>query len=224
MRTVPLPAAAFLVLAAGCSDYGFGSDPEVGDPLDSGTGEEGGDSGTPDETGDTGDSMPDPILEGDCPEGTVATFDQDEIYVKSWERTEATGVLTTAYDGWYHVYDYSLAESGDEQTNESIYLRITNGARTYGKPLYANCEGEDWVVADSDNDGFPSDSRIYVGTFWLQAGDNDLTLHHYCPRYREGACPEHHVETDADSTCDSDGPNSAHFYGEGICLVSAEGE
>ena len=198
--------------------YGDGdSDPFFGDPGDS----EGGDSDDTDDPDDPNpEEPPDDVMEGDCPPGTTASFSEDEIYVKSDEMQTASGTLSTDEAGWYHIYDYSLAESGTSQTNESIYLRISNGSRPEGQPYWGNCE-EDWVVADSDNEGFPKGDRIYVGTFWLDAGDNALTLNHYCLLYDQGLCPEFHVTSDSGSTCDS-GPNSAHLQADGICMLRVE--
>ncbi len=241
LHLFPFSLPALLLLAGmGCNDYSFGKgdgnlaetglftpgdsaspgdsadnpgdSDDPGDPYDEDTG---------DPSGDPSDGPPGTILEGDCPEGTVATFDSDEIYVLSWDPTVATGVLSTDYSGWYNVYDYSIAESGSSQTNESAYFRITNAASSEGKPYWSNCEDE-WVVQDADNDGFPSDSRIYIGTFWLEAGANTLYMYHYCVLYRDGYCPEFHITDDSSSTCDSDGANSVHFEGEGLCLVSAD--
>lgn len=202
-------------LLAACSEYDLaGGDDPTSPKTDTASESQG--------QGDSGEDGPPPnLLEGDCPPGSVAVFDQSEIYVTSWDNPTASGVLITDHSGWYHVYDYSVAESGAEQTNESAWFNIQNAASTYGKPYWSNCDDE-WVVQDSDNNGFPSDTRIYVGTFWLEPGENQLTLNHYCPLYRAGSCPEFHIDSDASSTCDSNGANSAHFNGEGICLVTAD--
>jgi hypothetical protein len=206
-----------------CSDYGFsdGKDPwpgdDSGDP--SGEGDADVDSDT-DADSDTDVDMPPTTFLEDCNPDTSANFDGGEIYVKSWDRETDGGTLSAAEAGWYHLYDWSLAESGSSQTNEVSYLRSTNGRRPDGEPYHANCADE-WIIDDFDNGGTP-EQRIYAGTFWLEAGANDLTMIHYCPLERRGYCPQFHDTSDASSTCDSDGPNSVHFSGEGLCLVRVD--
>ncbi len=203
-----------------CSDYAFSGDPHVWPGGDSGDpGAEEGDADVDADTDADTDVPPSTFLE-DCNPSVSASFDSAEIYVKSWERQTDGGTLSAAESGWYHIYDWSLAESGASQTNEVSYLRITNDRRPDGEPYHTNCADE-WVVADFDNAGTPS-QRIYAGTFWLEAGANDLTLIHYCPLERRGYCPEFHDTSDPASTCESDGPNSVHFTGEGLCLVRVD--
>jgi|GEM_PF-3509818 len=161
--------------------------------------------------------VPPEIVE-DCDTSVTASFESDEIYVLSWSSTSATGTLISPASGWFHLYDTSLSESGASQFNESAYLRIASSLRPDGTPYFGNC-GDDWVVQDSDNFGvLPTESRIYVGTFWLDEGENTLTMHHYCPLYRSGECPDLHFEDDPGGTCDSDNVNSVHYGGYGICI------
>jgi hypothetical protein len=210
-----------LALLCSCSDYGFSDGAHVWPGGDSATPEADADvdADTDTDTDSDVDLPPETFLD-DCTPDTTAQFDSGEIYVKSWDRQTDGGVLTAAATGWYHLYDYSLAESGASQTNEVAYLRITNARRPDGEPYHANCADE-WIVDDFDNEQTPVE-RIYAGTFWLEAGPNDLALIHYCPLERSGSCPQFHDTSDAGSTCDSDGPNSVHFDGEGLCLVRVD--
>ncbi|HCP45240.1 MAG TPA: hypothetical protein DIU15_04330 [Deltaproteobacteria bacterium] len=164
---------------------------------------------------------PPPLKLNECPEGAVATFAPDEIYVLSWQDQWAEGTLSTDAEGWYHVYDFSVAESGDSQWNETVSFRVTNATNPTGAPYWENCDGE-WWVEDADNDGSPPPGAVlYIGTFWLDSGDNSLQMNHYCPVYRDGNCTSFHRDEVPESTCDSGNVNSAHFLGEGICLVEA---
>ena len=204
-----------------CSDYAFSGekDPWPGDdsadPSSEGDADVDADA---DSDTDSDVDLPPEIFVDACAPDVTASFDSGEIYVKSWERETDSGTLTADQSGWYHVYDYSLAESGSSQTNEVSYLRITNSRRPDGEPYWENCAGE-WIVDDFDNSGSVEGRRIYTGTFWLEAGANDLALIHYCPLERRGYCPDFHDTSDAASTCDSDGPNSVHFNGAGLCLL-----
>ena len=216
MRPFTILLPAFLIVS--CSDYGFAGEDHVWWGHDSGSPETDADA---DGDGDTDtDGPPEGFLD-DCLSDTEAYFEGGEIYVKSWEQIEAAGTIVVDTQGWYHVYDYSLAESRDAQTNEVSYLRVRNDGRPDGEPYWDNCAGE-WFVDDFDNEGDPEEQRIYTGTFWLEAGDNALTMYHYCPRERSGYCPEFHDTSDSSSTCDSDGPNSVHFNGDGLCLRRLE--
>ena len=202
------------LVAIACSDYGFGDDKDVNGP------DTGGSADTADtaDTADIDDDGPPPtVITDDCVTDTEASFSPGEIYVLSYEPTSASGTLTAGVSGWYHGYDFSLAESGASQTNEESYLRIGNARRPGGEPYWANCEDE-WIVDDLDNDGLASGTRVYTGTFWLEAGDNTLTLNHYCPLYMDGYCPEFHETSDSGQTCDAGAANSVHFNGEGLCL------
>jgi len=204
-----------------CSDYSFSGDENVWPGDDTGAFESEGDADVDADTdSDTDVDRPPSTFLDDCSPDTTATFDSGEIYVKSWERESDGGTLNAAESGWYHIYDWSLAESGSSQTNEVSYLRITNNRRPDGEPYHANCVDE-WVVDDFDNGETPS-QRIYTGTFWLEAGANSLTMTHYCPLERSGYCPEFHDTSDSNSTCDSDGPNSTHFNGAGLCLMKVD--
>ncbi len=197
------------ILMLSCVDYDLGSPNDVGHPYgDSATGEA------------WLDLPPETVMDDPCPDDVNATFGPGEIYVKSWDRTQDAGVLTAAVAGLYHVYDFTIAESGSSQHNESAFFRVSNATNPEGFPELSNCRDE-WVVQDADNDGaLAVGQRIYVGTFWLDEGDNALSMHHFCPLVREGACPDLHIEDDPGGTCDSGNVNSVHFVGEGLCLVS----
>ncbi len=211
----------------GCSDYQFSTEHQEGHSDE--TGLVGGDDEDPDSGGqddpdeDPPDDPPDRIIE-DCDGGSLATLPTGEMAVLSWDPTEAAGELVTSKAGWYHVYDFTIAESGSSQTNETARLRVKNSGNPEGLPAFGNCPGqdggEDWWVVDADNDGdLPEGSRIYVGTFWLEAGTNQVEMSHFCPTWRGGECDSLHITQSSGSTCDSGGVNSVHFLGEGICLV-----
>jgi len=221
---------------------GGGGDDDGGGYDDSGGGDGGGDGGTDgggdggtdggtdggdggdgggDDTGEPPRDGPPVEITDECPDGATVSMSPSEIYVLSWDSTAATATLTASDSGYFHIYDYSIAESGSSQWNESGYVRVSNATNTGGEPVYANC-GYDWIVSDSDNYGpLPSGSRIYIGTFWLDAGSNTLTLNHYCPLYRAGECPAFH-KTDTSDTCDNDGVNSVHVVADGLCVTPAE--
>lgn len=217
-RLRPLPIA---LLLCACSDYGFSGEDLVGPGGDSAppSDDSPGDADVDVDT-DTDTAIPPPTFLDDCNPDTTASFDSGEIYVKSWDRETDSGTLSAAEAGWYHLYDLSLAESGASQTNEVSYLRIVNARRPDGAPYHANCTDE-WIIDDFDNERTPEE-RIYAGTFWLEAGANALTLIHYCPLERRGYCPEFEDTSDPNSTCASDGPNSVHFTGSGLCLVRVD--
>jgi hypothetical protein len=200
---------ALSICLLGCQDeYGFSSKSD---------GQQG--SQTFDSGEDTREpEPPSPRLGEECPDGAHAVL-SEEMVVLSWDPTTSSGILTAPASGIYHLYDFSIVESGASQTNESAYLRIPSIIRPGGTPFYSNCN-EDWVIVDADNDSaLPLTSRIYVGTFWLDTGDNPVTLHHYCPLYRAGACQNLHIPDDAEATCESGNVNSVHFLGQGICLI-----
>ena len=179
------------------------------------------DTGDPGDPSEPPDDEPPTLIDDDCPNGVEASFDSDEIYVLSWDPTEATGTLTAPAAHWYHVYSTSIVESGASQHNESAYFRVTNATVPHGQPALSNCRS-DWIVQDGDNNGFPSSTLIYIGTFWLDRGDNTLTMYHYCPRYRVGECTSFHDPSDSDTTCDSGDANSVHFSGYGLCVKRAD--
>ena len=217
----------------GCSEHGF--HPKVtADPgrtttpdatydtyaLDTGTEESDADA---DADADTDTDWPEtppqpPEWIDSCEGGEVATLSPGEIYVLSWNPVEASGTLQVPQTGWYHLYDYAVAESGASQTNEAMYVRAPNSDHPAGRSMYTNC-GQEWIVEDSDNSGAPPTSRQYLGTFWLMQGTNALEMHHYCPLYRSGTCTQYHNTSDAGSTCESNNVNSTHLTGLGLCLV-----
>lgn len=162
---------------------------------------------------------PEEIFGCDNPAAT-ADWGGDEIYVSMNNKTQVSGTLQVSGDGLFHVYSAYSAESGDAQWNESAYYRIKNNTEPDGLPKFGNC-GDDWVVEDTDNYvAWPEDTYIYIGTFHLDSGDNELWLNHYCDLYDQGFCEEFHFEEEATSTCESNNPNSAHFPGD-LCLISA---
>jgi len=165
---------------------------------------------------------PNDDLDGDgCVDGDVASWAPGEIVVAAWNPLEAEGVITANTAGLYAIYDRSLAESGPSQTNESAYLQVTTDANPAGQPEEGNCAGW-WVVVDDDNDGAPPQDPVFLGTFWLERGENPVTLHHYCKLYRAGQCQDFHNPSPKNGSCDSDNWNSVHLLGEGVCLARQE--
>ena len=237
-------ALALLVLLIGCNENALNSlnsppqrgDEDTGDDDDAvsddddddptgdneNEGDDDDDVGDDDDAGDDDDDDTPPPKELDaCPEdGLMAEFygsnGQDEIYVLAYDPTEATGTIVAPIAGIFDIYDSSVAESGDSQMNETGFVRIRNSHSSEGEPLFANC-GLDWLVMDTDNDGAPP-NLVYMGTFDLEEGDNELTLYHYCPLYQQGYCSEFHIGDPNNNGC-NDGAHSIHFNGEGLCLV-----
>ncbi len=159
----------------------------------------------------------------DCVGGVDVAVSPDTLVVLSWDPLTDTGSIEAPARGFYDLYDTTIAESGTKQWNETAYLRVSNTTNPSGKPNWANC-GADWVVQDADNHGFPTGNLIYLGTFWLDKGDNTLTLLHYCERQRAGECPGLHITDDPDSTCESGSANSVHVESHGICAVPNHGD
>ncbi len=252
VRTLPIPALAalLLLLGTGCNDYNFDDPTDYTDDDDGGPGDDDDDdtsSGSDDDMGpsdddatdvtddddgdddgeeDDDDSDPPPDLIDDCEANTGFSFQDSDgdgwLVVLSWSPTEEEGIIWVDTSGIYHLYDSYIAESGASQTNETGYLTITNSQNTDGFPGVTNC-GDHWLVQDSDNNGNPPQQAIYVGTFLLLAGeDNLITLHHYCPLYRAGQCQSFHIGDPYDSGgCEDGGPNSIHMDMSGICLIPA---
>ncbi len=161
----------------------------------------------------------------DCPPEAVQATGffgpdgEDEIYVLANGQTESTGTLVVAAAGTYAVYDTDVYESGASQINESGYLRIRNEQNQDGLPIWGNCESE-YIVQDGDNDGGAPAPLIYLGSFQLTEGENALTLHHFCPLFRQGLCEGYHIgESAGDNSCLGNGVNSLHLTAGGICLV-----
>ncbi len=241
---LPGGALALLVLLLGCNENALNAlnsppqrgDEQEGDDDDSQASDDDDDDPTGDNqnegdddvsddddaVGDDDDDTPPPKELDACPDGglTLAEFygpdGQDEIYVLAYSPTEATGTLVSPIAGLFDVYDTSVAESGSSQMNETGFVRIRNSHSSQGEPVFANC-GLDWLVMDTDNDG-PPPNLVYVGTFDLDEGDNELTLYHFCPLYQQGYCTEFHTGDPNDNGC-NDGPHSIHFNGQGLCLV-----
>jgi hypothetical protein len=168
------------------------------------------------------DAPPDPIPDPTaCAATPPVTITGGTTYVLSTGRTTDTRTIRATVAGWYHLYDAYVAESGTSQWNESAYLRVTNARNPSGLPASGNCNG-DFVVVDNDNSG-TRPSMVFMGTFWLEAGNNTLTFAHYCPRQRAGHCPEHHNPTPTWSTCSSGQGNSAHLDLRAFCAINPNG-
>ena len=163
-----------------------------------------------------------PYNEEDCAQEEPVSWSPAELIVGSWNSVSASGAVHVATAGWYAIFDTALSESGSSQTNETGILQISNAANPDGWPLFGNC-GDWWIVADSDNGGSPSDTPVYLGTFWLESGENQVTLYHYCTVYRSGQCPEFHNDTPAGGHCESSNWNSIHMQANEICLTTHPG-
>ena len=162
---------------------------------------------------------PDTFTAGDCANGIQANWLSPEIALWARDHETAVAQVEVAEAGVYDIYDLLIAESGDTQWNESAYIRIPTSLKPTGTPLFGNC-GSDWIVQDPDNfGGQPPGTAMYLGTFYLDAGINDVELSHFCPLFLDGGqCAQFHFEDDPGSTCDTDNPNSVHLTGSGICL------
>jgi hypothetical protein len=167
------------------------------------------------------DGIPDDFGTVDCEDGFFASWLSGEVVVLSYDAGPSVGVLNSPLTGSFHIYDVAPAESGAAQRNESMYLRITNPTESVGMPTSDNCGG-DFIVVDPDNQGtLPSGTTQYLGTFWLEAGDNNVEIWHACPRMRDGECRDHHIDEEPTSTCESGSVNSVHVTGQAICLMPA---
>jgi len=210
-----------LMISLACTDYSYFGEEDVNGGSNTtppGTTDSGGDR--PPSFDDPPNERPPTFLDGDCEGNETAWFDFSEIYVKSWDVTLHEGAVHADVAGWYHIYDRGMAESGSSQTNETAFVRILNVTNPSGLPAWANC-GDDWFVVDADNFGAPN-QPLYVGTFWLDEGDNALELMHYCPVYRNGGCTGLHITDWGEGTCESTNPNSVHLSAEGACVVPAD--
>ncbi|MCB0325626.1 MAG: hypothetical protein KDD69_18720 [Bdellovibrionales bacterium] len=133
------------------------------------------------------------------------------------------GQISVSRAGWYDIYDESPSDSGFLQRNEQSLLYVTNRVNPEGKPATANC-GEYWAIPDMDNVR-PATDFVYAGTFWLEAGSNDIAMAPLCAVVRAGFCtgleniedPLSHCATV--STTDNSWQNSAHLHHSTICLV-----
>ncbi len=206
---------------------------EVGDDDDTGLGDDDFGPGDDDDTGIGDDDMhgdddadaDDDDGEGeddDCPNGvavTVTDSDGDGQVVITTSDPEDWAVIQVPVSGVYEIYDSQLSESGATQMNESSYIFVSNSVNPVGLPVTANCDSR-WIVGDTDNVNTPVDP-IYVGTFSLMAGeDNLLTLHHYCPLYQNGQCPSfHNGDPNTGSGCNTNNANSVHMDLDGICII-----
>ena len=213
---------------AGDDDTGPGDDDTAGDDdvADDDAADDDTDPGQDDDDDDdaTDDDEEPPEHVEECPEDVDYSFVDGDgdgfVAVLSWDSGPDSATLLVDFSGVYHVYDTYIAESGASQINESGYVTITNSLNPTGVPEFTNCD--DWyVVPDSDIHGTPPAGAIYIGTFPLAAGeDNILSLHHYCWLYRDGHCPQFHIGAGgADGSCDDNGANSIHMALDAICLV-----
>jgi hypothetical protein len=50
----------------------------------------------------------------------------------------------------------------------------------------AGIDGDDWLIPDADNGPTSPGVLQDVGTFWLTADDNAVTLSDRCPLYLDG--------------------------------------
>ncbi len=151
-----------------------------------------------------------------CAEFGGVALEPDELMALYPRRTEASGTLQVETAGWYEIFNERLAESGPSQRNESAYFRIPNSSGP-GFPQESNC-GSDFVLVDDDNDG-PVEEPRSIGTFWLDAGENRIEMHHYCKYYSDGQCLDLHDSEDPDKTCDADNYDSVHFQASTLCIV-----
>jgi len=207
---------AGLLLITGCSEYGLRPFAEY-EPI------EGIESWVP-EIPDIEPDDPEKTIEDCFQPNATAFWSGGEVWVvsnsSSGNKTTQRGKIDVSQAGRFDVYSRFSAESGSAQLNESAFYRIRNSIAPDGTPILANCAGE-WVVEDLDNDqSWPDDQYVYLGTFDLVQGFNELSFTHYCTLYEQGECPQFHNQ-DAFSTCDSDNPNSAHFIGD-LCLLTSE--
>ena len=165
---------------------------------------------------------PPPYNEEGCEDEEAVNWSPAELIVGSWKPVTASGTVQVDVAGWYAIFDTALSESGSSQTNETGILQISNAGNPDGWPLFGNC-GDWWIVTDSDNDGSPPSTPVYLGTFWLESGENPVTLHHYCTVYRSGQCTDFHNDTPSEGHCNSSNWNSIHMLAKGVCLTSLEG-
>jgi len=196
---------------------GFGG-PGFGDDDDDDDNSPGDDD---DDDGPGDDHDPPEFLDDPCDPGDLATTTESMLIVGSWDPLEASTTLVAPAAGEYDVYNTHIVESGPSQWNETAYVRITNAGNPDGRPVFGNC-GPEWIVADADNFGPPPGVQTYIGTFWLEGGNNTLTVHHYCPENRAAICEGFEFMDDPNSTCASNNFNSVHFNGEGVCLIPVE--
>lgn len=151
--------------------------------------------------------------------GLDADLDDNEVDVLSHDNSPELRTLTSPVAGWYDLYDRQMSKEEDGEWNESAMVRIVNAANPDGLPVLENCLGN-WVTVDPDNYVDPGDDLFYMGTFWFEAGDNDLELEHLCPTVRAGSCGALEFLDDDDTTCGSGDGNSAHLDGTHLCLVA----
>lgn len=151
--------------------------------------------------------------------GIAATLDDDDVTVSSHDNNLEVRTLSSPVRGWYDVYDRSWANSGPDQYNESALVRVTNAAAPLGTPVVPNCLDQ-WAAIDPFNAVDPGAALLYVGTFWVEAGDNGFELEHLCPTIRAGSCANLEQTGDPDTTCAADDTNEVHFPGHDLCLVA----
>jgi hypothetical protein len=142
-----------------------------------------------------------------------------EVVVESHSDNNETKELISPFEGWYDLYDLSLADSGFSEANEIARIRIVNPAFPDGFSSFANC-GTDYVGPDADNFATPGTQLYYLGTFWFAAGSNTLDMQHFCPSIRAGLCPTLEELGNPDSTCASGDGNSVGLDADGLCIVA----
>ncbi len=162
------------------------------------------------------DDPPPEFGDDDCANGIPVPWIGPEAAVLATDPF-ATGQIDVPAAGLYDVYDLVPAESGASQTNESAWLRIPSSAEPDGHPTWGNC-GDEYVFVDPDNNGpLPAGTTQYLGTFWLDAGVVAVEVHHYCPLYLAGQCPQYHDPYG--TPCEGGTANSVHVTGGAVCLV-----
>lgn len=135
------------------------------------------------------------------------------------------GVFNASTAGWYHIYRMptsTMADSGNHQRNETGFLSVPNGMNPGGKPhpmSAPQCNG--WrLLMDIDNANPPLPKTApptpnmtpvinYGGTFYLNAGDNIVSLNHFCKLQKiYGGC-DSYVDT-----IPTDDPSHKNLHGQ----------
>jgi hypothetical protein len=133
-------------------------------------------------------------------------------------RFDDSASIEAGRPGWYDLYD-DIAESKKKQLNENAYMRVVNDTNPEGFAYLTNC-GDEWVIADSDNDGSTPGDR-YLGTFWLDEGLNRIELYHWCDLYEAGMCEEF-FNPERGHGCADAKAQSTHLEGFGMCAIRIE--
>lgn len=200
---------------------GAGTDTPWTDPTETETGRPPGEWVNGDPASPPPYGAPPPTeLAGSCASlgGFHAELDDDSVDVESHDDSLDSVELTSPVTGWYEVYGRAMAREGDGEWNESAMIRVSNATSWTGLPVLANCDA-DWVAVDADNYGDRNGTLFYLGTFWFEAGENEVELEHACPRIRAGSCPELEFLEDDDTTCAANDGNSARLREDDLCLL-----